>query len=546
VITLLLGFVVAIGVTMALIPPLIKLAPRWHFVDLPQQRKVHANPIPRVGGIAMAIGVLLGWLVCGFVATQTIALVTGVLVLLAFGMWDDRVTLDAGPKFLGQTIAVLVVMLWGNVSIGSLTLVGRVELSAWIAAPLTFVFLVGATNAINLADGLDGLAGGTIMMCLAGLALLAFNVGSPLIGGLALLVIGAVLGFLRYNTYPARVFMGDSGSQILGFCAAVLSVMLTQDAAVPLSAALPLLLLGMPIIDTATVMTSRILSGQSPFKADRNHIHHRLLALGFDHHEAVMVIYFMQALLFLAAWFMRYDSDLLIVAAFTFFGAGVLIALRTARLSGWRWRDRGVGGARTSRLRRRLDWFCAPTRLPRWSFVLIACALACYASLILFVPSESTVDAGLLSIAAALILGCNLVVRWRETELGWVDKAALYLCTVLIVYLGETAIEPSYHSQPIFWGLVFAIAAAVAVRLRLQPDRRFVVTPLDVLVVIVALLVPNLPGSLIGQHEIGVGIIKLIVLFYGIETLIVAVGKNWKILSLAAWIVFTACATRGL
>jgi UDP-GlcNAc:undecaprenyl-phosphate/decaprenyl-phosphate GlcNAc-1-phosphate transferase len=548
---LLLGFVVAISVTMVLIPPLIKLAPRWRFVDIPEDRKVHTNPIPRVGGIAMAVGVLLGWFVCGYVATQTAALVTGVLVLLGFGMWDDRVALPAGPKFIGQAIAVLIVMLWGDVSIGSLTLTERYVLPNMIAMPLTFIFLVGATNAVNLSDGLDGLAGGVIMLCLAGLAMLAFSVGNSLVGGLALLIIGAVLGFLRYNTYPARVFMGDSGSQLLGFCAAVLAVMLTQDSTAPLSAALPLLLLGIPIIDTATVMTSRVLAGKSPFKADRNHIHHRLLTLGFDHHEAVMIIYVAQALLFLAAWFMRYDSDIAIACTFVTAGTVLLSCLRYAHRIGWQWRDSHAHATQKASLLRAIFlWASAPKRLPRWSCYLIATAMALYAVITLSVSAAPLKDAGLLATVAALVLAINIVWRWKQSELSWIDKGAFYVAAAIVVFLSESGAGKLNEWNATLWTATAVIAVSVAIRLRLQPERRFVVTPLDVLVVIAAVIIPNLPGSLavslVGTHVLGGTVVKLIVLFYGIETLNVIAGKHWRYLSIAALIVLVTCSLRGM
>jgi len=385
------------------------------------------------------------------------------------------------------------------------------------------------------------------MMCLAGLALLAFSVGNPLVGGLALLIIGAVLGFLRYNTYPARVFMGDSGSQLLGFCAAVLAVMLTQDATAPLSSALPLLLLGVPIIDTVAVITSRLLAGRSPFKADRNHIHHRLLALGFDHHEAVMVIYVMQAMLFLAAWFMRYDSDAVIVAMFAGFGSAIMLSMRMARVAGWRWRDHShAEGSQSSPLQNKLKWLSAPTRLPRWSCYVIAVSMCAYAAVTYWLASSPAQDASLLATAMAVVLGLNVAVRWKQTELGWIDKGALYLCAVLLVYLSESATGLHHSINLLLWVFVALIALAVALRLRLQPDRRFIVTPLDVLVVIAAVLIPNLPGSVGSPHALGAAVVKLIVLFYGIETLNVISGKYWKYLSLSALIVLSVCAVRGL
>jgi UDP-GlcNAc:undecaprenyl-phosphate GlcNAc-1-phosphate transferase len=541
---LLLGFLVAIGVTMALIPPLIKLAPRWQFVDLPQSRKVHGAPIPRVGGIAMAAGVLLALLVWGHLATVTTALIAGILVLVAFGMWDDRVTLSAGPKFLGQAIAVLIVMIWGDVSIGSITLADRHTMPEWIAEPLTFLFLVGATNAINLADGLDGLAGGTILMCLAGLALLAFTVGSPQIGGTALLIIGSVVGFLRYNTYPARVFMGDTGSQLLGFSAAVLAVLLTQDTTAPLSSALPLLLLGVPIIDTLNVMSGRILSGRSPFKADRNHIHHRLLALGFDHHEAVMTIYLAQAAFFVAAWFMRYESDIVITAAFVAMACGILLPLYAANRYCWQWRARVTDGqASTSPLRALLTWLAAPERLPLWCVYAIACSTGTYALLSLHGGSRPPLDTVMFAGAVAVVLAVSLAVRWRATEIGWIEKSAVYLCAVFVVFLDEFVAE-RHHAWT--WTPIIITALAVGVRMRLSLDRRFVVTPLDVLVIIVAALVPNLPNSIASPSALGAGVTKLVVLFYGIETLSVVAQKSWRRLSLAALCVLSIGCLSGL
>ena len=177
-----LGFLVAMSVTMALIPPLMQMAGRWQVLDAPGERKVHATPIPRVGGIAMAFGLLLGLAFFGDFAQPMPAYLAGVIVLLIFGVLDDRFTLTAGQKFAGQILATLLVMLWGDISIDSLTLVERHQLPAWIAAPLTFLFILGVTNAINLADGLDGLAGGTTLLSLSALALLSLKAGHPFVG----------------------------------------------------------------------------------------------------------------------------------------------------------------------------------------------------------------------------------------------------------------------------------------------------------------------------------------------------------------------------
>ncbi len=346
---LLLAFILAMVLTMVLIPPLMRRAGAMHVLDAPAERKVHTRPIPRVGGIAMAVGVAVPLLLWLDLDRLTAAYLASALIVLLFGIWDDRATLSPGIKFLGQLIAVHIVVLVGGVEIHSLTFASRIELPEIIAAPLTALFLLAITNAINLSDGLDGLAGGTTFLCCVAIALLSFGTELAFVSTMAVVVMGALLGFLRYNSFPAQVFMGDGGSQFLGFTVGVLAVLLTQDEALPYSAALPLLLFGLPILDTLTVMAIRLREGRSPFSADRKHLHHRLIGLGFEHFESVGVIYLLQGALFLLAWQLRYHSDLVIVAVFLGFAATLLLTLFAAEHRGRRWR--GLGNFRLSTTR---------------------------------------------------------------------------------------------------------------------------------------------------------------------------------------------------
>lgn len=540
---LMLGFLLAMSVTMALIPPLMQAAVRWNFLDAPDARKVHTTPVPRVGGIAMAAGTLLALLLSGEFAQPMPAYLAGVLVLLLFGVWDDRVTLSAGPKLLGQVIAVLLIMVWGDVTISTMTLTERLELPHWISWPLTFVFLIGVTNAINLADGLDGLAGGTTMLSLSALALLAFTAGTPFVGVVAIVIAGAILGFLRYNTHPARVFMGDGGSQILGFSAAVLAVVLTQDELTPLSSALPLLLLGIPIIDTLMVMTQRMLEGRSPLQADRNHIHHRLLALGFDHHEAVMGIYMLQASLFVTAWYLRYESDPAIIALFAGLSLLTIGSLQLAGASGWRLRPEnrdGVPGS--SRVGRVIVWLREPNRLPRWSLLAIAIGVTLYFIAVAWVNPQPSEDVQIMAAIVALAMLCLLSVRWRQTEAGWALKGAAFLALVMAVYFDRQA--PTWlDSRPALQIALFAaLVISIVIRFRIASDRRFRVTPLDILVIFIAVAVPNLPGSVISSATVGESLAKLVVLMYGVETLFSSASGWWRLPSLAALIYLASCA----
>jgi UDP-GlcNAc:undecaprenyl-phosphate GlcNAc-1-phosphate transferase len=469
------------------------------------------------------------------------------LVLLLFGVWDDRVTLSAGPKLLGQVIAVLLIMSWGDVNIATMTLTERHDLPDWISLPLTFVFLIGVTNAINLADGLDGLAGGTTLLSLSALALLAFTSGTQFVGVVAIVIVGAILGFLRYNTHPARVFMGDGGSQILGFSAAVLAVVLTQDQLTPLSSALPLLLLGIPIIDTLMVMTQRMLEGRSPLEADRNHIHHRLLGLGFDHHEAVMGIYLLQASLFVTAWYLRYESDVTIIVLFAGLSLLTIGLLQAATLSGWRLRPLNWSGATGSfRLRRIVGWLREPNHLPRLALLTSAICIAVYFLAIGIVCPQPSHDVQALAAAVACGMLILLALRWRQAEAGWVDKAAVFLALVMAMYFDrqtKTFLDSTVAAQVALFG---ALVIAIVIRFRLASDRRFRVTPLDILVIFIAVAVPNLPGSIVSSATAGESIAKLVTLMYGVETLFSASAHWWRLPSIAALGFLVACALRNV
>jgi UDP-GlcNAc:undecaprenyl-phosphate GlcNAc-1-phosphate transferase len=532
----LLGFFVAMSVTAALIPPLIRYANSGHLLDQPDERKVHRVPVPRVGGIAMAAGLLLGLALTlwGHVDRTVAAYTAGLIVLLVFGVLDDRHSLRAATKFLGQALAVIIVMVWGGVSVASITLADRLMLPWWVADPLTFLFLVGATNAVNLSDGLDGLAGGTSLLCLGALALLAYVSGNAMVTIAALVAAGAVLGFLRFNTHPANVFMGDSGSQILGFSAAVLAVILTQDTAAPLSAALPLLLMGLPIIDTLMVMSDRLAAGKSPFLADRNHIHHRLLELGLSHGEAVTALYLGQALLFLAAWTLRYHSDVDILLVFIAVSVVVLVPLRYARARKWQLRPRVSRSESWPRIERLVSWWREPQHLFRWSYWGAAVLAAAYALAVQWRSPIVARDAGQLAAAAGVLLLASLVVRWRRLEGALADKLGLYVCAVLLAYLAQGEAAASADLRLVEWCLLPALALTTALRFGLSYNRRLQLTTLDVLIAVITLLVSVLAGPLLRPaYPIGSILLRSFLLFYALEALIQGAGRHWRWLSLA-------------
>ena len=515
----LMPFILAMVITMASLPLLAKLAAKWLIVDQPGTRKMHSTPIPRVGGLAMVIGVLAAASLGMDLQPQDRWFLAAAAVLVGFGILDDRFDLDYRIKFIGQLLAVIIVVTLGDVQIRAITLGDRVLLPGWISLPLTVFFLVGVTNAINLADGLDGLAGGTSFLCLCAVALLSGS-ADPACTALALALAGAVLGFLRFNTYPASVFMGDAGSQLLGFSIGVLSVRATQNVGSEVSTAIPLLLLALPILDTLSVIVQRIGEGRSPFSADKNHIHHKLLAMGFVHHEAVMVIYVVQGTLFVLAYFLRFESDLTILAVVTAFFITSIAVLQLAARSGWRLRGQSVAASdspwrRMAALMQRQRW----KSWPRVAYLANAAGLAAYAAIIVLQSAQLRSDIRVL-IVALIAVTIALLLLLRSAPLNIVEKAVLYVTATMLVYLDAMVLPPDHRTAVLTWIAVSIAALATAVRLRLQNDRRFQVTPLDLIVLFMALVVPSLPGTLHLPQGGALAIAKLLILLYSIEILV--------------------------
>jgi UDP-GlcNAc:undecaprenyl-phosphate GlcNAc-1-phosphate transferase len=512
---LFLAFVVALTVTAALIPVLVHWAPTIGLTDAPGPRKVHSIPVPRVGGLAMAVGLLLPTLITVELTPSIRGLLLGLVVLLLFGLWDDRVTLGYRTKFAGQVLAAGLCMIVGNVHIGTLMIGSVIVLPQSVSIFITFVFLIGITNAVNLADGLDGLAGGLVLLCLCAIALFAAMSGNGTVVEMALIEAGAVLGFLRFNTHPARIFMGDSGSQMLGFSVGALALLATQGEASPLSAALPLLLLGLPIMDTLTVMLTRIRAGRSPFSADSNHLHHRLLALGFAHREAVLLIYVMQVALVLLAYFLRFESDSEVFIAFCVFAAVVLGLLRRAAQVGWRLKYLGESGG----VRRYINGFTPAARIPTLALGVMTTCLAIYATTVLASSRHVGADLGLMCLGMLIVL--LLLTSWKaQRSLQWFERTATYISVVLLVYLDQTIPNKPALLTTLSWTCVGITGAAALVRFWLSPTRRFELTTLDLIVLFIALVLPNLPGSIALPADLPGGIAKAVILLYVVEMLL--------------------------
>jgi UDP-GlcNAc:undecaprenyl-phosphate GlcNAc-1-phosphate transferase len=298
-----LFFGVPLVLTLLMTPSVIWLAGKYGCIDHPGGRRVHCDPTPRSGGLAFFTGVLPIFFFIQLDDRLVSYLVASFLLVLV-GAVDDWKQLGFKVKLLAILAAITIVILGGDIvvrDIGTYGSVGQIHLGV-LAIPFTYLCIVGVTNAMNLIDGLNGLAGGISFIASLFMALVAYLSGNHLLAGLCLAFAGAVGAFLRYNMLArAHIFMGDSGSLFLGFSLSVFSIMLTQDPRYHVEPMFPMLLLLVPIFDTLRVMGLRAFSGRNPFEADTNHLHHVLLRAGFSQRKSVVLLWSLTAVLGLAA-----------------------------------------------------------------------------------------------------------------------------------------------------------------------------------------------------------------------------------------------------
>ena len=305
------GLALAALLTAALVAliftPMVRtLAFRVGAVDVPKDnRRMHDHPIPRMGGLAIFLGFILSVLVFLPLTPELRGMLLGSVIIVMLGILDDIFALPALPKLLVQIGAALVAVLHGNridfLSNPNIFSSDPYWELGWLAIPITVLWIVGITNAVNLIDGLDGLACGVSTISSMTLLVIALFVKEPDVAILMGALAGGGIGFLPYNLNPAKIFMGDTGSTFLGFILAVVSIQGLFKFYAIISFAVPFLMLGLPIFDTCFAFIRRIAHGQSPMHADRSHVHHRLIDMGFSQKQAVAVLYIISAILGLSA-----------------------------------------------------------------------------------------------------------------------------------------------------------------------------------------------------------------------------------------------------
>lgn len=288
---LIVAFLISFSSTLLLVYPIKKLAKIVGIMDTPNYRKIHTVATPRLGGLAIFLGVVLGLLFLWPTHEYFFEISVGAILIVITGIIDDKFTISPVYKLTGQIMAAGILINSGLI-IEKITLpfLGVIELN-YFSVVITLLWIVGITNAINLIDGLDGLASGVATIALISILVMAIMDQKQLVIFLCIVLIASNLGFLFHNFHPAKIYMGDTGSMFLGYLISVISILGLFKNVTLFSFIIPVIVLAIPIFDTLFAMVRRKISGEKLMMPDKKHLHHQLLAAGFSHRSTVLIIY---------------------------------------------------------------------------------------------------------------------------------------------------------------------------------------------------------------------------------------------------------------
>lgn len=345
-----LSFLTSFTACLILNYPVRILARRLVFLDIPDERKLHTKAVPYGGGVGIYLALVVGLIVTSYIyppsfvfKREATGLILGGLAALLIGLWDDLRGAGALLKFtIEAMIAILMYEFGFRIERLSVPGIGTVELG-WGGLFITIFWFWIMMNAINLIDGLDGLAAGVTAISSITILVITLEKGEPLEIFLALIVTGVCLGFLPHNFHPARLFMGDAGSLLLGFLLACLTLTTSTKAPALLTLMIPFLAVGMPVFDTTHAFFRRIFSGQHPFRADKKHLHHRLLDLGLSQRRAVLLLYYISAYLGVMAYILSKTSAQITLVVVVLLMSGLFLLAENISLLAKRNKKDGMG-----------------------------------------------------------------------------------------------------------------------------------------------------------------------------------------------------------
>lgn len=529
----------AMAVSMMLVPLMMHLAPKLGMLDEPDHRKVHVKPIPRVGGIGIVIGSLIPLFIWLPWTDGSISIFVGSLILLIFGTWDDVKELGHYVKFVGQFAAAIIVVYYGDIYVSHFPFMELEQLSEAIGRPFTVIAIVGMINAINHSDGLDGLAGGESLLSIGAIFYLAYIFGGEEVLIISAAAAGGIFGFLRYNSHPARVFMGDGGSQFIGFILSVIVIYITQDVNPVVSPALPALLVGLPVIDILAVFFLRAKHGLNLFKATSNHVHHRLLNLGFYHYESVVIIYSIQVMFVVCAVMFPYESDSLIMSIYVGTAIALFTVLTLAERSGVK-----VHAGEASRNVFFASLLERHKYLSELPFVLLSIGLSLF---LLTAPLLSTEIPGDFGVSALILLVLLAVSLLLDTGRGYVYRLVMFVMIGFSVFLLSTYPSQSVlDGEYVVYGYFVLMGVLTFTCVRLSAKGGFHVSPLDYLLVVTVMISGLLPKAAIGMAGLSWILVQIIILFYACELIVQKKKSRIDMVTICALLALLLTSYRGL
>ena len=506
-----INFALSLFMSIALVPLFMRYAHVLGLVDQPDGvRKIHSKQIPKSGGLAISIAVLLPTIYLSPQLGDLAPMIIGSIIIVIGGFLDDRYDLNYKWKFFGQILAIAVFLI-GTPDLSLKSFFFELELPFWLTKVILFIFILGVTNAVNLSDGLDGLAGGITLISLCFVAYLASEaqLTNALLATVALM--GALLGFLRYNTHPASIFMGDTGSQFIGFVLASLAIYVTQNSESAVSPILPLFIVGIPILDTLMVMIVRRYNGKSMFAPDKNHTHHQLMKLGFYHYEAVAALYIIQLAFIALGFFTRFYVDTFLIISYLALTLVIFGSLYLAAKNGLTFHNKNTQALEKERrnlLLRRVNWIYL------YSAEITLFFIACTCGLLLYSTDFESIAIKYLILTSVFFAVITRFVLPKNIHIT--TRILAYTAVVLTLFSFSSSQNADVYGQPLNL-MLLVIGLFLILAIRMTRKEIFRLNNLDILVLLALFIAPLLQFESRDGIDTGVLLLRTLTLIYAIE-----------------------------
>ena len=513
-------FITSMITTLLLVPPIKHLAHAAGVVDKPNERKVHRGIIPRMGGLAMFFGCILTCLIYMDDFEQYRGIYLGMFIIVIVGLIDDSLGLDPKLKFMGQIVAAMAAMVLSDVNISFMGgVLGSNFSLGWLSWPLTLFWIVGITNAINLSDGLDGLAGGISLIAFTCFGILAYQRQDYAIFMLCLVLTGSILGFLKYNSHPAEIFMGDTGSLFLGYCLGTFSIAGYFKSLTTMTLITPVLVLLVPIADTLWAIVRRIREGRSPFSADKRHFHHKLLNKGMDQTQTVTIIYAITGALSISAVILANAQSLrYLLLPMLICGASLFFAqvFGVADLSVWtRQLSRGLV---------RSFPFHTRSLLRKLALRLVQLGAAIYALTFALGLVLAPVNMVFVALITVVLVGYLAMTRGQNGH-DYMIFSLFFLAAVIVLITSHMQSVPSPILGP---GMAYIEPAAIALmtvgviaKIIFQKTRDILLsTPMEFFIFLVLISIAIIPEDIRGQYNLAQNTLRTFLLFLALKIIV--------------------------